>query len=94
MTELQTLLQQRQALDAQIAAQKPLAVAEVRATMDRLGVTWADLGVAPLTGARPRSTRPVKYRDDKGNTWTGVGQRPRWLAEALLNGGTLDQFKV
>lgn len=93
MTQLNELIAQRQALDEQIAAQKPLAVAEVRATMDRLGVSWADLGVAPVTD-KPKTPRAVKFRDASGNTWTGVGQRPRWLAHALLNGASLDQFKV
>jgi len=36
----------------------------------------------------------VKYRDANGNTWTGIGQRPRWLRDAVLKGATLEQFGV
>lgn len=37
---------------------------------------------------------PVKYRDDKGNTWTGRGKTPRWLADAEKTGKHREQFKV
>ena len=36
----------------------------------------------------------VKYRDNAGNTWTGRGSRPRWLAAALANGKKVDDFAV
>lgn len=48
--------------------------------------------------ARGRSARrgpvPVKYRDDSGNTWTGRGNRPRWLVAELASGKKLDDFLV
>jgi DNA-binding protein H-NS len=47
-----------------------------------------------LTGRVPGVKRPVKYRDAEGNTWTGVGQRPRWVQKALAAGASLDQFAV
>ena len=94
MSDLPTLFQQQQALQHQIAAQKMAAVAEVVATMERLGLTWADFGVAPIASARPAAKRKIKYRDDRGNTWTGVGQRPRWLVSALEAGADMEQFRV
>lgn len=50
-------------------------------------------------GAGKRAKRrgkpvPVKYRDDKGNTWTGRGKTPRWLAAAEKAGKNREQFKV
>lgn len=95
MNSIQDLHRQRAELDAQIAAAKPQAVAQVVALMEALGVTWEDLGVVPLgKKAAPAARRAVKYRDERGNTWTGVGQRPVWLRERILAGATLDQFKV
>ena len=91
MTPIQSLLQERADLDAKIAAQKPLAVGQVLALMAELGVTREEVGAAKASKV---STLPVKYRDDKGNTWTGVGQRPRWLKARLELGASLDQFKV
>lgn len=91
MKPLDQLLQDKRALEADIEAQKPDAVAKVKALMAELGLTWADLGVAPV---KPIARRAVKYRDEVGNTWTGVGQRPRWLAARLLMGHDLEQFRV
>jgi DNA-binding protein H-NS len=37
---------------------------------------------------------PPKFADGKGNTWAGRGQKPKWLADALAAGATLDQFRI
>ena len=36
----------------------------------------------------------VKYRDDKGNSWTGRGKTPRWLVEAEKSGKSRSDFLV
>lgn len=36
----------------------------------------------------------IKYRDEKGNTWTGRGKTPRWLVEAEKTGKTREHFAV
>ena len=36
----------------------------------------------------------VKYRDTRGNSWTGRGSTPRWVREALAQGATLESFLV
>lgn len=43
---------------------------------------------------KPAAQRRAKtsYKDENGNTWSGMGPRPRWLREALSAGATLDQF--
>lgn len=43
---------------------------------------------------RPLGKVPVKYRDKEGNTWTGRGNQPVWLREALKGGAKLDSFRV
>ena len=88
MPDLDVLRAQRDALDRSIAEQKLASVQEVRNLMTVLGVTIEDLG-----GKMP-SNRPAKYRDEQGNTWTGIGQRPRWLRIRLAAGATLGQFRV
>lgn len=94
MTSLPDLLAQRAAVDAKIAAHKQDMVRQVLAVMEQLGVTLDDLGVHAARKAEAPAKRPIKYRDAKGNTWTGVGQRPRWLQTAVLAGAALEDFRV
>jgi DNA-binding protein H-NS len=81
------LLQQRQALEAQIAAARQNEVAE-------FGLTAQDIfpsgrrGRAASTGAG--SVGVPKYRDPAtGATWTGRGKPPNWI-----NGKDRDQFLI
>lgn len=94
MTRIDDLALERAELEARISTQKLAAVTEVVAAMQRLGLTWADFGVAPVVPPRPAVKRKVKYADAHGNHWSGTGQRPRWLAHALANGADLEQFRV
>ncbi|AOZ05941.1 H-NS family nucleoid-associated regulatory protein [Cupriavidus malaysiensis] len=36
--------------------------------------------------------RPVRYRDQAGNTWSGRGKRPAWIETALASGKALDEL--
>ena len=88
------LMRDKTKLEAEIQAQKPFAVARVMALMEELGLAWSDFGVAPAVSPPPPVKRKVKYRDDEGNTWTGIGQRPRWLRAKVQAGATLEQFRI
>lgn len=87
-TSYKELLQQREALERQIAEARlreiSQAVSEVRALVAEFGLTAQD--IFPAT--RARSAGPTasggkvaaKYRDPAtGKTWTGRGKAPRWL---------------
>jgi DNA-binding protein H-NS len=43
---------------------------------------------------KTRAKPPVKYKDDKGNTWTGRGAAPRWLAAYESEGRSRLDFSV
>jgi DNA-binding protein H-NS len=90
MNQINELVAKRTELDAQIEAHRKAAVQQVLEYMAVLGVTLEDLNRGRHTGAK----RPVKYRDESGNTWTGVGQRPRWLRTRILAGAALEDFSV
>lgn len=45
-------------------------------------------------GKRASGKVAIKYRDDKGNTWTGRGKTPRWISTAEAAGKSREQFKV
>lgn len=94
MSDLNTLLAQRAQIDAAIAEQKREAAAGILAQMAQLGITLEDLGGMSKANAATGAKRPIKYRDENGNTWTGVGQRPRWIRAAVLAGATLEQFAI
>lgn len=47
-------------------------------------------GRSPLTGIKV----PPKFADDQGNTWTGRGNTPRWLKEAIASGKTKEDFAI
>lgn len=49
-------------------------------------------GTAKPRARASRSTRPAKYRDESGNSWSGRGKRPRWFVEALATGRTPEQL--
>ena len=68
--------------------------AEREAARERIHALAADAGI-PLDalvaqGGAPRYRNPA----DSGQTWTGRGRQPRWIAEALASGRSLDEFKI
>ena len=42
-------------------------------------------------GTKP-SARTVKFKDDNGNTWGGMGKRPAWFKAALASGKTPEEL--
>ena len=97
MKDLKTLLEEKAALEAAIAEQKPAAIAQVFALMNELGVTPADMGLAPAPfqpAKRAAAKRPARYRDADGNEWSGIGKRPNWVRAALAAGADLEAFRV
>lgn len=92
MTQLADLIAERDRLSAEIANQRPAAIAEVLSLLAKLGLTVNDL---PGRGALPvRRAAAVKYRDMAGNTWSGRGFKPTWLRQAIDSGRSLEDFAV
>jgi DNA-binding protein H-NS len=42
--------------------------------------------------ASTKSAKAPKYGDSAGNTWGGMGKRPKWLRDALEQGASLEDF--
>ena len=36
----------------------------------------------------------VKFRNETGGTWGGIGKRPQWLRDAINAGKSLQDFAV
>jgi DNA-binding protein H-NS len=81
--EYQEQIAKLQAL-AEQARQNELAEAKkrIRDLMEANGLTVNDLQEQKRPGAaKKQSTRAAKYQDPtSGQTWTGRGRAPRWLA--------------
>jgi DNA-binding protein H-NS len=46
-------------------------------------------------GGKPKQKQTIRFRDDKGNAWTGKGWMPLWMkAEIEATGKTKEDFRV
>lgn len=70
------------------------ALEEIRAKVQAYSLTPDDIFAPrkPITwrGKRVR----IKYRDDKGNAWSGRGKTPKWLLSAIEAGIPKERFLV
>ncbi|RZS58580.1 H-NS family nucleoid-associated regulatory protein [Sphaerotilus mobilis] len=44
--------------------------------------------------AKPARPSVIKFADDQGHSWTGVGKRPNWFLAAIASGKTADDLRV
>jgi DNA-binding protein H-NS len=51
-------------------------------------------GPKPKGNKAPKAPLAVKFRNDSGGTWGGMGKRPDWLRAALAAGKQLSDFAV
>ncbi len=59
------------------------------------GETAVKRSIKKSNGADKRSVVAPKYRDSiTGATWTGRGKQPKWLAQALAGGKSLQDFII
>jgi DNA-binding protein H-NS len=90
-------------LQAQIAAtekSREKALRKIIADMQKHDLSLTDLrdamGAKPKRAVRKKTTGsvPVKFRDDKGNTWSGRGREPKWMTEAIAQGRKRSDFAI
>jgi DNA-binding protein H-NS len=104
MPSLQELLAQQAHLERQIAEarknDRAEAIANIRQIMADAGLSASEVLAAPRVRARaagPAGEKrrvAAKYRNAQGDTWSGRGLKPRWLAAALAEGESLEDFAV
>ncbi|MDQ5897173.1 MAG: hypothetical protein RLZZ592_2989 [Pseudomonadota bacterium] len=89
-------------IDAMKSEQRSNVIAEIKALMAQHNLTPADLEASTRPSraggeakVREVSKVAVKYRHaDTGETWTGRGLKPRWLAAAIESGRSIEEFLV
>jgi DNA-binding protein H-NS len=105
MATLEQLLAQQAALARQIqeaqSESRTLAIADIRRLLTEHGLTLADVAATPSkrvkSGGSERGGKKVapKYRDPStGQTWSGRGLKPKWLAQAVTDGKSIDMFLI
>ena len=72
---------------------KTAAIAEIEAKADELGFSLKELFQKNEKIVKKRQVI-VRYRNpnDPSVTWTGFGRRPKWVAEALAAGKSLNDL--
>ncbi|NYT61863.1 H-NS histone family protein [Alcaligenaceae bacterium] len=86
---------------AEEARKKEIAevVADIKTKMQEYGITASDLGIA-VSGKRaskkvaPSTPAVVRYRNEKGETWSGMGRQPKWMKDAIEEGKSKEDFAV
>lgn len=69
-------------------------VADIKAKMTEYGLTLADLG-GTSRRSKAGTVVAVKFRHPQtGETWTGRGKQPRWLAAEVAAGKSKEDFAV
>jgi DNA-binding protein H-NS len=100
LIEIQNQIAQLQKQAEEIKANELAnAVQDIKAKMAAYGITIADLqgsgkGRVSKAAAKSGTPAPVKYRGPNGETWSGRGLMPRWLAGQVADGKSKESFAV
>lgn len=82
----------RQHQDLQKAREQILAIAQ------EAGVSVEELLAAGGKKAKSSKGQKVQARyqnpGDNNQTWTGRGRKPKWIAEGIAKGKSLDDFRI
>lgn len=88
--------------DAIRESEKAGVIVRMKEAVAYYGITAADMGFSGTRKAKSNgkpkpkasvATR-VKFKDDKGNAWSGFGRKPQWLNDLLASGKTLDELRA
>ena len=91
--EVEKEIKERQRQEVKEARERILAIAQ------DLGVSVEELlagggGKAKGKGSGAKVQAQYRNPDDENQTWTGRGRQPKWVAEALSKGKTLDDLRI
>ena len=91
-SDVEKAIKDRQQQDVQQARDQILAIAK------NAGISVDELlakSAKKANKGRGQKVQP-QYQNPKesSQTWTGRGRKPRWMAQALTSGKTLDDFRM
>jgi DNA-binding protein H-NS len=99
LIEIQNQIEKLQKQANEIRAQEfDKTVQEILAKMTAFGITLKDLEAVKgrTRKAASPATKPAaaKFRGPNGETWSGRGLMPRWLAALVAQGKTKEEFAI
>ena len=101
MASYKELVAQREALDRQIEelrkAELKSAIAQVRQLISEWQLSAEDCGFKSAAAASSKKAKlavAAKYRGPNGETWSGRGRAPMWLAALEAEGRQRSEFKI
>lgn len=89
--EIEKEIKSRQQQEVTKAREQILAIAQ------GLGVSVEELlanGGAKSKGDSKKVQARYQHPADNAQTWTGRGRQPKWIAEGLAGGKSLDDFRI
>lgn len=83
-------------IEAALKAERAGAIAKAKELVAQFQLTAADLGLGAKPAAAPKVRKAVeaKYRGPNGETWTGRGRTPGWLASLEAKGQKRESFLI
>jgi DNA-binding protein H-NS len=87
-----TVVEIRQKMAAFGITVKDLQSTKIKAKAGRKSKAVAS--VKPAKSKKPATAVAPKYRGPNGETWSGRGLTPKWLASLVAAGGTKEQYLI
>ncbi|WP_114969832.1 H-NS family nucleoid-associated regulatory protein [Rhodoferax ferrireducens] len=99
LIEIQNQIEKLQKQANEIRAQEfDKTVQEILSKMTAFGITLKDLeavkGRTRKTASATAKPAAAKYRGPNGETWSGRGLTPRWLAALVAQGHAKEEFTI
>ena len=92
--DIEKEIKSRQHKDLQKAREQILAIAQGAgvSVQELLATGDKKLKQGKVTGQKV----PARYQNPKNNaqTWTGRGRQPKWIAEGVAGGMSIDDFRI
>ena len=68
---------------------------DIKSKIAEYNITAKDLGLSTKP-KKIKNTEPVapKYKNKKGETWSGRGRQPQWIKDVIDSGKSIDLFLI
>lgn len=102
-SELQVQIKQLQAQAEKVRKEElQIVIDDIKSKIDLYGITAKDLGLSDslkhevkAEPKEPKKKLPAKYRNEEtGEEWSGRGNKPKWLKDAIESGKVVSDFLV